>query len=77
MEVHDLGAVAVPLMTNVLLWDELEREWRIGHARRLLDLDEVWHCEGSVADVHELITDGMPVPVFSRVTRWARLPPEP
>lgn len=69
---------APPMLTNVLLWDAMEREWRVGHGRIMVPgLSEVYWVDGTVDDAHDLITDGEPVGVFTQVTHWARLPDAP
>ena len=77
MSVHEIEATAVPAMQNVLLWDTVEREWRIGHLRMLDDGVAEHLCACSVEEAHELIADDQPVPVFVDVSHWARLPVEP
>lgn len=78
MTVHAVSEVTVPVLSNVLLWDAVEGEWRIGHARQVIpEVAEVYLCACSVEEAHELITDGEPVPVFMSVTHWARLPEQP
>lgn len=63
-------------MTDVLLWDVLGGEWRIGHQRTLYVGEAFW-CACSLAEATDLVTDGMPVPVFEEVTHWAALPLPP
>lgn len=77
MIVHEVAKVAVPAMQNVLLWDAAEGEWRIGHARVVIDGRPAYLCAVTVQEAHDLITDDMPVPVFVDVTHWARLPDQP
>ena len=74
MIVHEISSAPGPLI-NVLLWDEIESEWRIGHKRRFADVGEDFWCSCTVAEAAELITDGEPVPVFTEVSHWSPLPP--
>ena len=78
MSVHAIEATAAPVLSDVLMFDAIEREWRIGHARRMIPgIDEVYHCACSCAEAAALITDGELVPVFMSVSHWARLPEMP
>lgn len=78
MSVHAIETTPVPTLSDVLLWDAIEREWRIGHARQMIPgLDEAYYCACSCAEAADLITDGEPVPVFMQATHWARLPDIP
>lgn len=71
------GIESAPEMTDILLWDASERQWRVGHGRRLIPgSDAVYWVDHSLADVEAYLTDGEPVSVFTRVTHWAQLPPE-
>lgn len=77
MSVHEIETTDVPTLENVLLWDTIEREWRIGHARVMIDGVPAFYCAVSVSEAHDLIIDDYPVPVFAEVSHWARLPSEP
>jgi len=74
MIVHAIESV--PEMTDVLLWDAIEREWVVGHVRQLVPgLNDPYHCAVSLKEGNALLTDGEPVPVIAEATHWAQLPP--
>lgn len=77
MSVHDLAEKPAPTLVNILLWDALEMEWRIGHLRAVIEGMEPYYCACSVSDAHDLITSDLPVPIFADVTHWSRLPDQP
>jgi hypothetical protein len=77
VSVHEIETTGAPTLENVLLWDVLEGEWRIGHARLMIDGLPAFYCAVSVAEAHDLIADDYPVPVFEEVSHWARLPDQP
>lgn len=77
MKVNDLAEIAAPELANVLFWDAMEREWRIGHVRPMIEGVEPFYCACSVGEAHDLIAGDLPVPVFTEVTHWARLPDNP
>lgn len=76
MIVHEIN-YKVPLLQNLLFWDAAEGEWRIGHARAIIEGLDPYLCAVTVAEAHDLITSDLPVPVFAEVTHWARLPDQP
>lgn len=77
MSVYEIAMTAVPAMQNVLLWDTVEREWRIGHLRSVIEGVAAYYCGVPVAEANDLLSDDYPVPVFTDVSHWARLPSEP
>jgi hypothetical protein len=76
--VHKVEELAIPSMQNVLMWDALEREWRVGHLRVMDEGGEAMELACTVEEANDVLTsgDGM-LPVFMEVTHWARLPGEP
>lgn len=64
-------------LRNIMLWDAVEEEWRIGHLRHFPDVGVEYWCACTCREAADLITDGEPVPVFMRVTHWAQLPDVP
>lgn len=75
MVVHEISGA--PEMTDVLLWDAMEREWRIGHGRALAAVGgRLCWCACTVREGDEIAADEEPIIVFTQVTHWSPLPPE-
>jgi hypothetical protein len=73
---QEISRSEVPLNVDILLWDALEQEWRIGHQRRVLDGVEPFFCACCKQDADDMIDADQPVPIFERVTHWVPLPPK-
>ena len=76
MTVH---SISVPMMklVNLLMFDPIEAEWRVGHLREVLPGVEPCHCACTVTEANDMLMDDQPVPVFTEVSHWARLPANP
>lgn len=77
MTVHDVDDVPMMNLSNVLMYDKFEAEWRIGHCRIVFEGVDPFFCACSVQEANDLLSDDEPVPVFTNVTHWARLPSNP
>lgn len=76
MTVHTIATEPMKLV-NVLLFDAVEGEWRIGHLRVVLEGVDPFYCACTVAEAADLLCEGVPVPVFADVSHWAQLPDPP
>lgn len=74
MIVHEIASAVTEI--DILLWDAIEREWRIGHGREVIDGLIHW-CACTMREAAEMLADDLPVPVFERVTHWSPLPAPP
>lgn len=72
MIIHPIASA--PHDVDVLMWDVLEREWRIGHIRGVLEGVEPFHVACTVREASDLISDDNPIPVFMEASHWAALP---
>ena len=71
MIMHNLESA--PDMTDVLVWDGMERRWDIGHRRVVAD-QTLW-AVGHVDDVNSCILCNELWLAFSRPLMWSPLPP--
>lgn len=75
MTVYNLRDVALELGVDALLWDAIECEWRIGHAREIDG--QVEYVDGSMDDADARESLDCPLALFAEVTHWAALPDAP
>jgi hypothetical protein len=79
MHVHQVEKIAIPVLQNVLMWDALEREWRVGHLRVMDEGGEALELACTVEEANDALSEAQEtlLPVFMEVTHWTRLPGEP
>lgn len=70
------GLNGAPDMEDILVFDRIEDEWRIGH-KRVLYVGEEFICACTVREANDYVADGAPVPVFAEALCWAALPVKP
>jgi len=73
MIVHPIGGA--PHNIDVLMWDALESEWRIGHFRDMIPGVNAYPVACTMREADDLIECDNPVPVFEKTTHWSPLPP--
>lgn len=79
MTVHEVAKLDIPALQNVLMFDAIEREWRIGHVRWFKDIGAPLTLACTVEEANDALSDegATPLMIFTEVTHWARLPDAP
>jgi len=63
-----------PHDTDVLMWDVIEQEWRIGCLRVLIEGVDAHPAACTMREADDLIECDNPVPVFENASHWCALP---